>query len=69
MILDAIPGYYSPPRTLKGGLRAFAEWCTWGLLAGAVTLDVELFRDTKGAPGAFRLHIVPAELLGRRRGR
>lgn len=69
VILDAIPGDYGPPRTLKDGLRAFAERCTWDLLAGAVTLEVELFRDTKGVPRAFRLHVVPAELHGRRRGR
>ncbi|MGN7187522.1 hypothetical protein [Microbacterium enclense] len=69
VILDAMPGDYGPPRTLKDGLRAFAERCTWDLLAGAVTIEVELFRDAEGTPLAFRLHIVPAKMLGRRRGR
>lgn len=59
LILDALPTYHGPARTLHDGLREFGQLAAQELITGPVTLEVDVYRDDAGAAKAFRIHFIP----------
>lgn len=68
LFLDSLPTYY-PPRSLRDGVREFADDCVQRLIYGPVALEVELFTKADGAPAReFAIHYLRAGTVHLRRG-
>ena len=59
LILDALPTYHGPARTLHDGLREFGQLAAQELLDGPVVLEIDIYTDESGDAKAFRLDFIP----------